>query len=496
MYSSLNVSVAHDGRANPALPQPDRAYRDDLRLVQSRGQSTAPGAARRRAAPGWWRDAWGVAVWTSVLVVTIMWIEGHGVQSLSSSRSILLTSIGRLSGFIGADLLLIQVILMARVPFIERSFGQVDLARHHRTVGFLSFAFVVLHVTVTTFGYAGAAGRSVATESWALMKDAGFLAAAVGTAALTLVVVTSIAAARQRLRYESWHLLHVYAYLGIALALPHQLWNGTDLVRSGVDRLYWYSLYLLAVGCVVGCRIVLPVWRTVRHRPFVSSVVEESGDAVSIHISGRHLQRLEARAGQFFIWRFMSGTGWTRGHPYSLSSVPTDAALRITVKRLGADSSRVGQLKVGTKAVIEGPYGVLTAERRTKAHVTFIASGIGITPLRALAEELSFSKGEGTLLYRASTSSDFLFTDELSMLAERGLNVIYIPGRRSRTRSSWLPDCLIATDDARALREFVPHVAVSDVFVCGPAAWMDAVIAAARAAGVPRPQIHSERFAW
>jgi hypothetical protein len=92
------------------------------------------GHARRRPpqTPIWWRDLVGILCWASALVVLTLWVSGHGVQSLATGPADLLTSLGRLSGLVAADLLLVQVFLMARVPVIERSDGQDELTRRHR----------------------------------------------------------------------------------------------------------------------------------------------------------------------------------------------------------------------------------------------------------------------------------------------------------------------------------------------------------------------------
>jgi len=43
------------------------------------------------------------------------------------------------NGLVASDLLLVQVLLIARVPLLERAWGQDQLARVHRLVGFTSF---------------------------------------------------------------------------------------------------------------------------------------------------------------------------------------------------------------------------------------------------------------------------------------------------------------------------------------------------------------------
>src|SRR5437762_1028493 len=96
----------------------------------------------------------------------------------------------------------------------------------------------------------------------------------------------------------------------------------------------------------------------------------------------------------------LDGPGWWHGHPFSLSSAPNGEWLRITVKALGDGTRSLQRLAVGTRVLVEGPYGVLTGARRRRRRILLIAGGIGIAPLRALVESLPAAPGEMTLLYR------------------------------------------------------------------------------------------------
>ena len=435
-----------------------------------------------------------LAVGVSVVIVVSLWLAGHGLQDLAAGPGPGLTSVGRVTGLVASDLLLVQVLAMARVPWAERAFGQDRLARWHRLLGFTSFSLMVVHVVLVTLGYAVSAQVDVLTELWDLVTTyPGMLLATAGTGLLVMVVVTSVRAARRRLRYESWHLLHLYAYLGVGLALPHQLWTGTDFVSSPAARVYWWALYAVTLGAVLVYRLGVPLYRTLRHHVVVSQVVEEAPGVVSVHLTGRALHRLRYKAGQFFVWRFLDGPGWSRGHPYSLSAGPHPSAMRITVKDLGDDSRRLAQLRPGTRVMLEGPYGALTADRRTRSRATLLASGIGITPMRALFEELPHGS---TLVYRSRDESDLALRHELEAIATaRDGRVIYLLGPRARD-GSWLPASWGHLRDPDALRHLVPDIAVQDVYVCGPEAWTDAAVAAARAAGVPGPQLHVERFSY
>jgi predicted ferric reductase len=428
-----------------------------------------------------------------LLLVVFLWASNHGLPDLLDPTSAA-TSLGRLTGLVAADLLLIQVFLMARVPWIEGAWGQDRLARWHRLVGFTSFNLMMAHIVLITFGYAITARENVVREGWDLIVDyPGMVLAAGGTAALVLVVVTSVRAARRRLRYESWHLLHLYAYLGVALAIPHELWTGTDFTASTPATVYWWTAYAVAAGCVLVFRLGVPASRNLRHRLRVHSVVAETPGIVSVWLTGRRLDQLPVLSGQFFQWRFLAGPGWTRAHPYSLSAAPRPDLLRITVKDLGDSSALVGRLRPGTRVLMEGPYGALGSIRH-RTRIAMLASGIGVTPLRALLESLPYPAGGATLIYRARSGADFVFRAELDALAaQRGVRLHYLPGPRAAT-GRWAPRGYGA-DDA-LLHRLVPDLHRRDVFVCGPDDWTDAVVRSARRLGVPDEQVHLEQFSW
>ncbi|MFK4084963.1 ferric reductase-like transmembrane domain-containing protein [Kribbella sp. NPDC020789] len=453
---------------------------------------------RLRRTPRWWRDAVGVACWGSALIVVALWLSGRGAQLLVEGPADLFTSLGRITGLVAADLLLVQVFLMARVPMIERSYGQDELARRHRLVGFASFNLLMLHVLLILIGYTLRDHNDLVHETWSVVTSyGGMLLAAAAVAALTAVVVTSVRVARRKLRYESWHLLHLYAYLGVGLSVPHEIWTGADFATSPLARVYWWSAYAAALVAVVIYRLGVPLWRSLRHGITVSSVVRESPDVVSVHLTGRGLHRLPARAGQYFVFRFLDGEGWSRGNPYSLSATPSPRRLRVTAKDAGDGSRRLAWLRPGTKVLIEGPYGRLTGEHRVTTKVAMLACGIGITPLRSLLEDLEYAAGDAVLIYRAHAVEDLVFRSELDELASRrGIAVHYVLGPRIRTRASWLPQSAADWSDADALLSLVPDLAEYDVFVCGPDQWMDAACAAAVAAGLPAEQLHQERFSW
>jgi predicted ferric reductase len=429
-----------------------------------------------------------------LLLVTYWWVAGGGVTDLAQWESGL-TSVGRVTGLWAADLLLVQVLLMSRLPPLEHAFGRDRLTRIHLVIGLLSCYLMITHIVLIIGGYASGQWSAVLSTTWDLIINyGGVLLAVAGTLCLIMVVITSIRAARRRLRYESWHLLHLYAYLGVGLALPHQLWTGQEFLQSPAAIFYWWTLWAIAAGAILVWRIWLPLWRSMRFQLRVAGVVRESSDVVSVYLTGRQLDQLPLRAGQFINFRFLRHPGWTRANPFSLSMAPNGHTLRITAKILGDSSARLASLRPGTRVLFEGPYGRLSSRARSQRKVLLAGAGVGITPLRAMAEGLAYAPGEVILLQRYTTEP--LFTHELERLAvERGLGMLHLPGPR-RTATSVLGPAAHQMPELTALRRWIPDLAERDVFLCGPSAWTDGVADLVLAAGVPADRVHTESFGW
>jgi len=424
-------------------------------------------------------------------VVTVgLWLRHGGLDTIGHPGGTLIAA-GQLTGLVGTYAVLVQLLLMSRIGWLERYVGFDRLAVWHRWTGFASVVLLLGHAVFITLGYAEEGGQSIPTQLGDFVQHyPDVLMSIVGLALFLAIAVTSVRAARSRLSRETWYSVHLYAYLAVALSFAHQLAVGTDFTDDPLARVWWIALYVAVFGTILAWRVMRPIAFNARHRLWIHAVKQEAHGTVSLYIAGTDLDRIDAQPGQFFLWRFLGGTGWAKAHPFSLSAAPNGRHLRITVKDLGDDTRRIQRLQPGTRVFAEGPYGTFTAERRTRRRVALIAGGIGITPLRALVESLPAAPGDVTLLYRAAYKKDLAFRDELGALAERrGIELHALIGPEigdDRTDQLGIP----------ALRRLVPDIADRDVFVCGPPAMVDAVRRRLAALRVPRDRIHFERFAY
>jgi predicted ferric reductase len=449
----------------------------------ARAQARVWDGLRRRTAAA----VVGLVIVGNAAFITWLWVHGGNVTKVHSTGEIL-TSIARLTGLWSAYLALIQVILLARLPALERVVGFDRLSRWHRWNGHACIDLVIAHVFFSIWGYAlmdkFGIGKEISTMIWGGIYP-GMITATVGTALLVAVVATSLVIVRRSLSYEWWYVVHLMAYAGIALAWFHQIPTGNELVLDHTAANYWRGLYVATIVVLVVFRVLVPLYGALRYRLRVADVTPEGPGVVSLRITGRNLDRLRAHAGQFFLWRFLDGERWRSAHPFSLSAAPDGRSLRITVKALGDHTGRLGELQPGTRVLAEGPFGVFTDKARRRDKAVLIAGGIGITPVRALLETM---RGDVVVLYRAISETDVIFREELDRIAAaRRATVHYVIGDHRGDGADLL--------SAAHLRELVPDIEERDVFLCGPSAMTAVLEHNVRGARVPRRHIHIERFA-
>lgn len=292
-----------------------------------------------------------------------------------------INSLSRLCALVGTYFALLGILLVARIPWVERGVGHDRLVTWHRKLGPYSLFLVGFHVLFVVFGYAGQDHLSLIVELWRLLHQFLWMwAALAGFIFMMAAGISSYKKARAKMSYETWWLIHIYTYLAIGLSFMHQVLNGPMFIGHPLNRAYWTALYIVMAFSIVVWRLGIPIARSVRHNLKVEKVVIEGPGVISVIMRGRKLHKLAAEGGQFFGWRFFARNHLLMSHPYSLSAAPTEHLLRITVKDLGDHSRSLAYLKPGTRVFVEGPYGAFTAGRSSRPHVVLVGGGVGITP--------------------------------------------------------------------------------------------------------------------
>lgn len=422
-------------------------------------------------------------------VVSSWWRDSNYAFSSGQLNDAVL-GINRLVALLAAILLPLQLILIGRVKWVETVFGLDKLSRLHRVNGLVILGLIVAHPFLTVTSY------SIVNQTSFVAQYIGFITsgygdilfASLGFIILLGTIVWSLSIVRRKLKYEWWYYVHVFNYLAIALIFLH-IHEMTENSEYLTWSAFWFAIYGLTALNVLWFRFARPSLRFWQHQ-FTISRVEDLGIATSIYITGRNLEKFNIDAGQFMIFRFLQTGFWTQAHPFSLSIAPNGKELRITAKKLGDYTNELPKLQVGTQVLIDGPHGVYTEKLITKEKLLFIAGGIGITPIRSILESLGNQHPDKVLLYSNKTRAESALAGELQTLAKQNtFKIINIYADEVVAGAEF------GRIDKAALTRLVPDIADRDIFLCGPPPMMTAIRAAMVELGVPKSQIHFERFA-
>lgn len=443
--------------------------------------------ARRASVRSWWADGLAATPWILASIALSFFIADGGLLTVTPLDWIYAG--GRALGVLAAVLMLTQVVLVSRVPFVERVLGHDRAVAAHTSLGKVAVIAMLAHAGIIVAMTAHNADLPPWRASFELGTSAWYLAAAqVALGAFLVVLATSIAIVRRRWRYETWHAVHLLTYVGIVAAVPHQFLEGSTFRDGGAAWWFWLVLYVVALGSLAVFRVALPVVRAARRGLTVESVTSEGGGVTSVRVTGPGVAALRVEPGQFLLWRFLDRSRWRSTHPFTVSDV-TPRGLRLTARAAGDGSAALATVAPGTRVVVEGPFGVFTQRARTRPGAVLVAAGIGITPMRALVAAWEADHGPVDVVWRVRSLDDAPLLAEVQELATAaGAALHLVVGARG---AGWG-----ARDNAASLADLVPDVAQRDVYICGPSPWAAAVAADAMAAGVTRDAIHREAFGF
>jgi len=398
-------------------------------------------------------------------------------------------------GYIGLALMAAELALVSRFKGAAGAFGLDSLLQFHRQIGIYALLFVAAHpvLLVVTALYSARILVPAAETPWPVWVGALALLAALGVVGLSVF--------RQRLRtpYEIWQITHGALSIALITLATLHIYSVGRFSEHPSMRVLWALYYVAFVGMFLRYRILRPL--QLRKRPWV--VVEnrrELGMARTMSLRPVGHPGFTFEPGQFGWIGFGRSPFSMSQHPISFSSngdVPeADGLVAFTIKDLGDWSGEVvPNVEPGTRAWIDGPYGVFTIDREEGAGFVLIGGGVGITPLYSMVQALA-TRGDVRpvfLFHGANDSGDLTFRDEIAALAQSMDNLTVVTVLVSAD-DAWEGERGFIT--AQTLRQYLPERLYRrfQYFICGPAPLMDAMEEALPEIGVPADRIHTERF--
>lgn len=241
----------------------------------------------------------------------------------------------------------------------------------------------------------------------------------------------------------------------------------------------------------------------------IVKVEQENHDTTSIYFSGPDMERFKDRkAGQFAAIRIFQNGAWSDPHPFTLSCAPDEPTLRMTIKKSGAFTSGIPDIKPGTPIQCSGPYGQFCKDIGTSREVVMIAGGVGITPfLSVLRHFRQTGAGNEIVLFWANKTPDDAFAaQELEGLtASLKLHVVHVYSRVAPEDQKPAP----VFNDGRPGRisieygrldqtKLLRHIVSTDAsfYLCGPPPMQQAVLDELSQCGVAPGKVQKEAFVF
>jgi predicted ferric reductase len=435
--------------------------------------------------------AWGL-VGVNLIIICFFWWDRSSALLLNGTWTGAARSLGRLTGLLAEFFILMEIVLIARILWVERAFGFDKMNKLHRWIGYFIGILFIAHPLLLSYGMGD--GRGLWRQFLEIVfSDESYLNALIALCLFIVVILSSYVIIRKRLPYETWYFTHLLTYLAIGLVFGHQIKSG-DFIGNAPLLYYWLVLNYGLFAFALSWRWLRPLYIYFKHRFVVSRVVQETADVYSVYITGNKIDQYHFLPGQYANINFLAKGLWYT-HPFSFSMEPNGRELRFSMKALGDFTNLVGTIKPGTKVFIDGPLGRFVSETAVTDKYIMIAGGIGVTPIRALMGSLVPKGKDVVFLYGNRTPTDSAFIAEFDALAS-------LPGAKVTTCNvcSAMKEpgegYLCGFIDKEKIMLCAPDYLERDVYLCGPPVMMDIVVKVLRELKIPEKQIHFEKFSY
>lgn len=436
---------------------------------------------------------------TSPVAVAAFWIGAYLFLTILPLLVLLLhavpegrsfwTELSVALGFIGLAMMALQFALTARINRIEASYGVDIILQFHRYISLVAFTLIIIHPLILFI-----------TEPQTLQLlnflEAPWRArfAVLGTLALILLVITTVWRKQLNIPYEPWRLAHgILAVCAVSLGLAHALGvsNYLELFWKGI---LWSAIALTALWLLIYVRFVKP-WFMLKKPYLVEEVIPQRGNVWTLALRPRGHEGMRFQPGQF-AWITLNISPFRmREHPFSMSSSGEHPErLEFSIKALGDFTNTIKDVKPGTKAYLDGPYGVFTTDRYwDSAGFVLIAGGIGITPMISMLITAAERQDDRPflLIYASKSLEEITFREELDVLvAQLDLSIVHV---LREAPQDWSGETSYV--DKELLERNIPiHRGTRQYFICAAPKMMDQVEAALHDLEVPVTNVHMEHF--
>jgi predicted ferric reductase len=428
---------------------------------------------------GWSVVNWGkILSWVVVLLPLLLWLPRYSMSELFGVPGLYVT-MAKIGSLTGTAMMAWSIILSARFHWLDKSFKGLDkLYKLHHQFGALAFTLIMWHALWLTIKFQANTGNA-----WASLWLSDSLPVRLGIVAFGLLIALIFATVMIQMKYDTFVRVHKFLGVVFVIGAAHAFSIGGQMAINPSLRYYMLILCGIALLSFV-YHSVFGQLLVMRYRYKVKDVHHLGNDVLEICLKRAGRPMLFA-PGQFAYLSF-DVKGLAEPHPYSISSGNRENLVRFTVKALGDYTKLLQELKPGTKATIEGPFGGFSYLNAPRKEQVWVAGGIGITPFLSMARSLKRGY-HADLYYCVKTESEMVFAQELLALSDNEKVGFHLQQICEDT------DGFIS---ASTISKVSGELSKKDFFICGPPVMADALTKQLKELGVSDDQIHYEDFRY
>ncbi len=422
-------------------------------------------------------------VWSLILIMAILpvfrWVQISPLQYRFLDFSATMASIGQITALLGMMLFSISLILSGKFMVLDRYLHGLDnvYSKHH-ILGAISFSLLLFHPLFLAFRF-----LPISTKDAALFLLPGASQSInYGIVSLFLLIILIALTFFVCLAYHRWKMSHTLMIVVAFFAILHSITTASDISRDPFLRTYILGFSFLGFSASFH-QAFLSRYIRKKYIYIVKKISQVGSGTVEIEMSPKN-DRLNFNAGQFIFISFSSKSISPETHPFSISSSENDPNLRISIKSLGDFTRNISYTEIGTEVRIEGPYGKFSRNNSKSKDQIWIAGGIGITPMLSMARSLRNNSSRIDLYYGVKNKQEAAFLDELLGISKSHPNFKVI---------GWFSDEK-GHLNGNAIFEMSENLANKDIFLCGPAPFMQSIRAQLIDLGISESRIHWELF--
>jgi predicted ferric reductase len=424
------------------------------------------------------------------LMPLALWFLVTPISFGFTGLSFLAKSLGDLAGLCGMAIFSLVLILSARFKFFEKFFKGINESyTAHNFFGGLAFVLLLFHPLFLTYNYLLV---SFTRAALFLLPSASNFAQNLGIYGLFVMIVTLAITFYTKLKYQVWKFTHKFLGLAFIFAFLHTMLIGADVASNIYLKIYLFALGALAIG-VYFYRTLFADYLVRVFNYTVTEVAENKDKIWEITFKPKN-REIKFIPGQFGFIKIFSKELSKEAHPFSFSSA-TGNPLKIAIKELGDYTNKIGSLKVGDLAKVEGPFGAFSYRNYSnppphKASARqgqiWIAGGVGITPflsmIRSLPENHDYNID---LYYSVKDEGGLAFKEEIEEIAknDKNFNVVFWVTSKDKFLT------------AKAISEKISDIKERDILICGPTGMMQALKTQFAEQGIEKEKVHAEDFA-